>query len=57
MLTLPERKQLIQSALGKNPLDLIIKNVQVVNVYTGSIETGAIGIKGGRIVTPYATNY
>ena len=57
MLRLPERKELIQSALGEISLDLIIKNVQVVNVYTGTIDFGAIGIKGGRIVTPYAVDY
>ncbi len=57
MLRLPERKTLIRSALGEVPLDLIIKNVQVVNVYTGSIDMGALGIKAGRIVTPYATDY
>lgn len=57
MLRLPERKELIQSALGEIPLDLIIENVQVVNVYTGTIDPGALGIKGGRIVTPYATEY
>jgi adenine deaminase len=52
--TLVERKTLIQTALGEYPLDLLIKNVQVVNVYTGRVEPGAIGIQGGRIVTPYA---
>jgi len=57
MLRLPERKVLIQSGLGEIPLDLIIKNVQLVNVYTGTIDPGAIGIKAGRVVTPYATNY
>ena len=57
MLRLPERKELIQSGLGDIPLDLIIKNVQMVNVYTGTIDPGAIGIKAGRVVTPYATNY
>jgi adenine deaminase len=57
MLRLPERKTLIRSGLGEIPLDVIIKNVQVVNVYSGSIEPGAIGIKDGRIVTPYATTY
>ena len=57
MLRLPERKVLIQSGLGEIPLDLIIKNVRLVNVYTGTIDPGAIGIKAGRVVTPYATNY
>lgn len=57
MLNLPERKLLIRSGLGETPLDLIIKNVQVVNVYTGSIDPGAIGIKAGRVVTPYAIDF
>lgn len=55
--TLVERKTLIETALGKQPLDLLINNIQVVNVYTGRIEPGAIGIQGGRIVTPYADGY
>jgi len=57
MLRLSERKKLIQSALGEIPLDMIIKNVQVVNVYTGTIDPGALGIKGGRVITPYAKDY
>ncbi|RPH59287.1 MAG: adenine deaminase, partial [Chloroflexi bacterium] len=55
--TLVERKTLIQTALGEYPLDLLIENVQVVNVYTGKVEPGAIGIQGGRIVTSYAKGY
>lgn len=57
ILRLPERKTIIQAALGEIPLDLRINNVQVVNVYTGTIAPGALGIKGGRIVTPYAADY
>lgn len=57
MISLSERKDLIRAALGKVPLDLRIDNVQVVNVYTGTIKPGSIGIKGGRIVTPYAGEY
>jgi len=57
MISLSERKDLIRSALGEVPLDLKIANVQVVNVYTGTVEPGAIGIKSGRIVTPYAGEY
>ena len=57
ILTLDERKKLIQAGLGSSPLDLVIDNVQVVNVYTGRIETGAIGILDGRVVTPYAQGY
>jgi len=57
ILTLDERRKLIQTGLGDSPLDLLIENVQVVNVYTGRIELGAIGIVDGRIVTPYAQGY
>jgi len=57
MISLSERKGLIRAALGEVPLDLRIDHVQVVNVYTGSIEPGVIGIKDGRIVTPYAVDY
>ncbi len=57
ILTLEERRKLIQAGLGEVPLDLLIENVQVVNVYTGRVEPGAIGIVDGRIVTPYAQGY
>jgi len=57
MISLSERKDLIRAALGEVPLDLKLDNVQVVNVYTGTVEPGAIGIKAGRIVTPYAGEY
>ena len=57
MISLSERKDLIRAALGKAPLDLRIDNVQVVNVFSGTIESGSIGIKDGRIVTPYAADY
>ena len=51
MLSISERKSLIKAALGQEPLDLRLDNVQVVNVYTGVVESGSIGIKAGRIVT------
>jgi adenine deaminase len=54
MLTVNDRKVLIETVLGRRPLDLVIENVQVVNVYTEKIEKGAIGIKLGRIVTTQA---
>ncbi len=57
MISLSERKDLIRAALGEVPLDLRIDHVEVVNVYTGDIEPGSIGIKDGRIVTPYADGY
>jgi adenine deaminase len=51
MHTLAEQKSLINAALGHEPLDLRIDHVQVVNVYTGVIEPGSIGIKAGCIAT------
>jgi adenine deaminase len=57
MINLTERKQLIRAALKEIPLDLRLDHVKVVNVYTGSVDQGAIGIQGGRIVTPYAAGY
>jgi adenine deaminase len=57
MINIEERKNLIRAALGEVPLDLRIDHVQVVNVYDGTVEQGAIGIQGGRIVTPYAADY
>ena len=57
MISLSERKDLIRAALGEVPLDLRIDHVEVVNVYNGDIEPGSIGIKDGRIVTPYADGY
>ena len=46
-----QRMELVKSALGKEPFDLIIKNVRVLNVYSEEIIPGAIGIKNGRVVT------
>ncbi len=51
MLTVAQRKTLIQAALGRERLDLKLANVQLVNVYTGMIEDASLGIKAGRIVT------
>jgi adenine deaminase len=57
MISLEERKDLIRAALGEVPLDLRIDHIQVVNVYNGTIEPGSIGVKDGRIVTPYAGDF
>jgi adenine deaminase len=57
MISISERKRLIEAALGRQPLDLIIENVQLVNVYTGRIEPAALGILGGRVVTPDAAAF
>ena len=51
MLTIAQRKTLIQTALGREPLDLKLADVQLVNVYTGRIEAATLGIKAGRIVS------
>ncbi len=41
----------IQAALGQRPLDLLIRNVRLVNVYTGEITETDIGVCGGRVVS------
>jgi adenine deaminase len=45
------RKKLVRAALGQVPLDLVIKDLRIVNVYTSEIEAGALGILEGRIVS------
>ena len=57
MISLQERKDLIRAALGEVPLDFRIDNIQVVNVYTGTVDPGSIGIKGGRIVSTSSRDY
>jgi adenine deaminase len=54
MLTVDQRKGLIEAALGRRPLDLIIRDVQVVNVYSGAVERGDVGVLFGRVVTTAA---
>ncbi|MBA4420102.1 MAG: adenine deaminase [Anaerolinea sp.] len=56
-MEIAKRKGMIKAGLGKERLDLVIKNVQVVNVYSGKVESGSIGILDDRIVTPYAFDY
>lgn len=43
-------KQLSQIALGKQKADLVLKNCQIINVFTHEIETGDIAIAEGMIV-------
>ncbi len=57
MLLLEERKSLIHAALGHTPLDLLIKNVQILDVHNGEVFSGAIGIINGRIVSTNAEGY
>lgn len=56
-MDISERKQLIQAGRGDQILDLIIKNIRLVNVYTGQIDPTDLGIYNGRIVTPNAQGY
>ena len=49
-----QRISLVKAALGQEPFDLLICNVQVVNVHTGQIEPGNIGIYQGRVATTHA---
>lgn len=44
-----DRKSLVEAALGKRPCDLVISNAMVVNVFTGEIYKGHIGIYDGFI--------
>lgn len=46
-----QRIELVKAALGYLPFDTVIENVKIVNVYTGNLCNGAIGIKNGRVVT------
>jgi len=51
MERLGKLKSEISAAYDREPLDLLVKDVQLVNVYSGGIEETNIGIKNGRVVT------
>jgi len=51
MERLGELKSEIAAAYDREPLDLFVKDVQLVNVYSGEIVATNIGIKNGRVVT------
>ena len=38
------------AATGSKKAELVLKNAQIVNVFTQSVETGDIAIEGGYIV-------
>ena len=42
-------RNLIETAAGRKSADLVIKNCQIVNVYSGEIESGDIAIVDGKI--------
>src|SRR5699024_10405209 len=43
-----ERKHIVAASRGDEPFDLVIKNTQLVNVFTAEIYRADIGIKEGR---------
>ncbi len=49
--SLGELREQIEAALRKRPLDLIVRNVRLVNVYLDRVVETDIGVKGDRIVT------
>lgn len=42
---------LVRAALGLDPCDLAIKNICLLNVFSGSMKVSTIGIKHGRVVS------
>ena len=42
-------RNLIETAAGRKPADLVLKNCRIVNVYNGDIENGDIAITDGKI--------
>jgi adenine deaminase len=48
---LNELKSEISAAYDREQLDLLVKDVALVNVYSGEITETNIGIKNGRVVT------
>jgi adenine deaminase len=44
-----DRIALIRSVQGKEPFDVILANLNIVNVFTRNVDKGNIGIKNGRI--------
>lgn len=44
-----DRQKLVDAAAGRIPCDLVIRNAQVVNVFTGEIYKADVGIYGGFI--------
>lgn len=42
-------RKIVEAIQGRRPFDLVIRNVQIVNVYQDAIQPGDIGIVGDRI--------
>ena len=48
-------KDIAEAMLGRRPFDLVIRNVQIVNVFSASIVSGSIGIVNGHICLLYTS--
>jgi len=48
--------ELIEAASGIREFDLIIRDVQIVNVFNGEIKTSSLGIYKGLIASPYVSD-
>ncbi len=55
-MNLQTRKKMIAAAMGQQPLDRVIRNLRIVNVYTGRVEPGALGFMDGFIASIDAEN-
>ena len=44
-----KQKRILPVALGSEPAELVLKNVEYLNVFTGEFLTGDIAIAGGRV--------
>jgi adenine deaminase len=49
-LSVEKSVELVRVARGDQPADLLLTNAQIVNVFTGEIESGSVAIFGDRIV-------
>ncbi len=44
-----ERRALVDAALGRIPCDLVVRNVKMLNVFTGEVYGAEVGVKDGFI--------
>ena len=47
-MTSTPREQIVSAARGDQPMDLVVRNVELVNVFTAEIYRANLGIKGDR---------
>ena len=45
-----KKRRIIDTAMGREPADLVLKNASYVNVFTNEISTGDIAVAEGLIV-------